>query len=152
MSSSSACHGGGRITRHIKKEAALLPLLLVMAACAKNIVVPYPHPDDSSDTGGVVIQLSESIQHVTVMIDGGLVAERERTARVEIEQVPVGERQIQVIASEMGLARSVNHEQTVTVSANRDATVLIDKPPLSSGVWVYLAAALILPYLVFVGY
>lgn len=114
-------------------------LAVSLAGCASNVYVPYPYPEESVETGRVIVRLSESMESVTVMIDGSIVAEDKHTARVEIQDVPVGDRDIQIIASEQWRTHSVNHEEIVQVRPQRDATVLIETPPYSSGYWAFRA-------------
>lgn len=123
----------------MKRYWLVLLCVPFLTACASDVRVSYPHPVEASETGRVVVRLSEPMQTVTVMIDGSLVAEDEHTKRVEIQNVPIGEREIQVIASEQWRSRSVNHRDTVTVEPNRDGVVLIDTPPYSPGYWALMA-------------
>lgn len=116
-----------------------IPLAAALfTGCASDVYVPYPYPT-GADTGRVIISFTEPMETVNVLIDGSLLAEDEYTERVEIQDVPVGEREIEIVASEGWRTHSVHHVEVVTVGVNRDETILINTPPYSSGYWVYRA-------------
>lgn len=110
---------------------------LVFSGCAHNVNIQYPAPGDGA-TGAIVVKLSEPVQQVSVTVDGRLLVEDEFTARVEVKEIPVGERQIRVVASGESRESPIDHTQMINIEPGKTATVAIATPARSTGYWIYI--------------
>jgi hypothetical protein len=113
----------------------------VTASCASNVEVGYPAPVAVSQTGIVLVRFTEPMRSVSVSVDGILVAEDRHTERVQITNVPLGAREVVVVASEGSRSETVHHTERVTVDATNPALILVATPPRSLGYWISTAAA-----------
>ena len=121
------------------KKAILLFGLIIIMCCASNVYKRYPYPDNSRGTERLIIKLTEAVEKVNVKIDGALVVEDKYTERVEIQAVPVGERDVEIAASGSYRMSSIAVSKTITIKANQDEVILISTPPHSTGYWVLIA-------------
>lgn len=131
------------------KDCPPVVLALAVIGCASNVEVRYPAPAGPVQSGSVLIRLSEPMRAVTVSIDGLLMAEDEHTERVHIADVPVGRRDVSVIADAGGPTSAVERSETLHVAAGHEASMLVPVPPRSLGRWIWSAAS-VLSYAAFV--
>jgi hypothetical protein len=64
-------------------------LLLFVIGCAHDVRANFPAPP-GAPTGKLVLLLSKPASNVTVAVNGQLVVEDEKTGRITIEGIPVG--------------------------------------------------------------
>lgn len=115
-------------------------LALAVAGCASNVEARYPAPTGSVQSGSVLIRFSEPMRAVSVSIDGLLVAEDEHTERVRVADVPVGRREVSVVAAAGGRTSAVERSETLHVAPGQEAAMLVPVPPRSLGRWIWSAA------------
>lgn len=113
---------------------------LAAAACAEDVFVAYPTPSGAGDTGIVLVRFTDAMTSVSVRVDGVLVAEDEHTERVEVTGVPVGARELTVVAAPGNRVGPVDHTERVDVRGDRPAVVLVATPARSLGYWIQSAA------------
>lgn len=120
-----------------RSVAAALVGVLSIAACARDVRVKLPaQPDDL--TGSIEIVLTQPASDLTVSVNGVLVAERARTEKVTIENVPVGYADV-MIAAGAGPTR-IDAQVRVSIDTNVKTTIPVaapDKPfgsALSTGI------------------
>jgi hypothetical protein len=77
---------------------AVLILVLLASACAKDVHVRYPAAPDEP-TGTIVLLLSQPASDVYVAINGMLVVEDAHTQRIVITHAPAGSPEIVVTAN-----------------------------------------------------
>ena len=78
--------------------ACFVAFAFMLIACAHDQRVRYPAPQDAP-TGTLVILFAQPASDVIVSIDGMLVVQNAHTARVVVENVPVGTREVIVAAN-----------------------------------------------------
>lgn len=122
------------------RRGVVLLVALVMVACAEDVFVAYPSPSGGADTGTVLVRFTDAMTSVSVRVDGVLVAEDEHTERVEVTGVPVGARELTVVASPGSRVGPVDRTERVDVRADRPAVVLVATPARSLGYWIQSAA------------
>lgn len=122
-------------------------ILIVLTGCASDVFMKYPDVNDSAGKGRILVKLSEPMEKVNVSVDGRLLVEDTHTKRVEIQDVPIGERTVEIAASGEFRSRSIKFDRKITVEENKDTTILIATPPLSAGYWVFLGILMIIPWL-----
>ncbi len=120
-----------------------IAVALAVSGCASNVEVRYPAPTGVVQSGSVLIRFSEPMRAVSVTIDGLLVAEDKHTERVNIAEVPVGKREVSVVAEGSGRISAVERRETLDVAAGQEAAMLVAVPPRSLGDWIWSAAYLI---------
>jgi hypothetical protein len=76
----------------------LLLLALLFGACSHDVQAKFPAPPNAP-VGKLVLLLSRPASNVSVAINGQLVVEDQKTGRVTIEQVPVGNAEITMTAN-----------------------------------------------------
>jgi len=70
--------------------------------CASDVAVSFPTtpgPQGPTETGSVFVRFTEPMRSVSVEIHGRLVAEDRHTERVHVADVPVGVREVGVVAA-----------------------------------------------------
>lgn len=94
----------------------LVSLLLLVGACAHDVHVRFPAAPGQA-TGRVTLVFTDVADAVTVAVDGVLVVQDARTARIEIRDVPTGFVDIAVAAG------AGERALRVWVVADRDTAV-----------------------------
>src|SRR5689334_20813947 len=99
---------------------------LALAGCASNVAIRYPAaPTDTRETGEVLVRFTQPVKAVSVSIDGLLVVEDKHTERIHIADVPAGSREIAIVAEAGSRAAAVEKNETVSVAAGQEASVLV---------------------------
>jgi len=114
----------------------LVCLLALAAACAHDARVSFPAPRDMP-TGTLVLMFGSPASDVLVSIDGVLVAQAPRTARIVVENVPVGSREVIVAAN------GTDKAFRAWVGGDHATTVPLGVPDASGGFWKMLAGTLL---------
>jgi len=83
---------------NVHMRAGLASIVMVLVACTHDVHAVFPAPPDAP-TGTLVLLLSQPAPDVTVAIGGVLVVERQRTRRVEVTNVPVGNAEVAIVAN-----------------------------------------------------
>ncbi len=73
-------------------------LLLIVVGCAHDVRASFPAPP-GAPTGKLVLLLSKPASNVTVAVNGQLVVEDEKTGRVTIDHIPVGNVEVTMSAN-----------------------------------------------------
>jgi len=134
----------------MKRIGLIAVVLLSATACASNIKTTFPQApggtleNEPASTGTVVVMLTEPMENVTVTIDNVVVAENKRTKRVKVDQVPVGEREVTVVASDSRLSRPIEDTRKIIVKPNATATIALATPSRSAGSWVLSIVAFVI--------
>lgn len=102
-------------------------VLLLVAACAKDVHVRFPAPPDVP-TGTVVLLLSSAASGVSVAIEGFLVVEDAHTDRVVITNVPIGTQEVVMTAN------GANNAMKLWVGGEHATTVPLGVPDATPGV------------------
>jgi hypothetical protein len=131
--------------KNVKHELTFICALFVFASlltgCASNVYIKYSGLSETQEYGSVVVKLSEPMQKVNVTLDDNIVVEDKHTKRVQIDQVPVGKRSVNVIAEGSNRKEALNKTLDVVVEPNQTKMLLLDVPSYSTGYYVYLAVA-----------
>ena len=137
-----------------RSVVAALVGLLAVAGCARDVRVAMPM-DPGDLTGSITILLTQPARDLTVTVNGVLVAERKRTEKVHIENVPVGYADVMIAAGSGGTR--IDAAVRVSIDTGINTTIPVaapDKPfgsAMSTGIlsvaaWL-LARALYLAFL-----
>lgn len=124
----------------MKKLLLLLFISLLLTACAKDFYTSFKSPSEGEKYGTLIVKFSGSIKDVNITVDGNLVAEDKFTERVQVNNLPVGQHTVNVIAASWELKRDINVKESVNIQPNGTQTVLVQIPPKSTGFWIYQAA------------
>jgi hypothetical protein len=108
----------------------------LVAACAHDQRVRFPAPLDAP-TGTLVLMFAQPASDVIVSIDGVLVVQNAHTARVVIESVPVGTREVIVAAN------GTDKAFRTWVGTDHATTVPLGVPDASYGFLKTLAGTLL---------
>jgi hypothetical protein len=114
----------------------LLVLLVLLVGCSHDVRARYPSRPDEP-TGTLVLTMTRPASGVTVAINGLLVVDDEKTARVVVEGVPVGTGNIVMAANGSDKAFSV------WIESEHPTTVPLGVPEEGSGFIKSLAGSLI---------
>nr|HEX4318598.1 hypothetical protein [Kofleriaceae bacterium] len=117
--------------------AAAMAVALVLAGCAHDVMTRFPAPPGPDSTGSLVILFGEPASNVLITIDGWLVVTDEHTARVVIDAVPIGTRDVVVSAN------GVDKPFRIWVAGDHATTVPIGVPDGSVGFWKTIAGTII---------
>jgi len=123
----------------MKKSLWLLILPFLFISCAKDYYTSYKSASDGKEFGSVIIKFSNPIKNVNITVDGNLIAEDKFTKRVQVDNMPIGQHEIKVIASSWELKNDVNKIDKMDIQPNDKKTMLVQVPPKSTGYWIYQA-------------
>ncbi len=122
----------------MKKIIPFLIFPLLIVGCAQEFYTSFKEPVKSKKYGSLIVKFSTAVQGVNVTLDDKLVAKDKHTEWIEINNIPVGKHEVNVIAASGNLESDIDVEQTVTIEPNQQSTVLVQVPPASTGYWLYL--------------
>lgn len=119
---------------HVKLFIRFLVLSVVaaMAACATPQNVQF---SDEGKGGEVEVNLTEPMQNVNVMIDGRPVVRQAFTQAITVSGIPVGERRIQVVASEWSRSEDINFDEIREITGSEREYITIATPNRSGAWW-----------------
>jgi len=123
----------------MKKSLWLLILPFLFLSCAKDYYTNYKSVSEGKEYGSVIVKFSNPIKNVNVTVDGNLIAEDKFTERVQVDNMPVGQHEVKVIASSWELKNDVNKVEKMDIQPNDKKTMLVQVPPKSTGYWIYQA-------------
>lgn len=123
----------------MKRKLWLLILPFLFISCAKDYYTTFQSDSDEKEYGSLIVKFSNPIKNVNITVDDNLIAEDKFTERVEVDNMPVGEHKIKVIASSWELKNDVNKIEEIDIQPNGKQTMLVQVPPKSTGYWIYQA-------------
>lgn len=123
----------------MKKSLWILILPFLFISCAKDYYTSYKSVSDEKEYGSMIVKFSNPIKNVNITVDGNLIAEDKFTKRVQVDNMPVGEHEIKVIASSWELKNDINKVEKMDIQPNDKKTMLVQVPPKSTGYWIYQA-------------
>ncbi len=124
----------------MKKIIILFTVSLLFVGCAKDFYTNFKSPAEGEEYGSLIVRFSSPIKDVNITVNGNLVAEDKFTERVQVNNIPVGQHAVNVIASSWELKHDINVKESVDIQPNETQTVLVQIPPKSTGFWIYQAA------------
>ncbi|TYP95340.1 hypothetical protein LX73_0640 [Fodinibius salinus] len=133
----------------MKRIISLCAFLILLSGCASDFYTNLQNESEGEEYGNLAVKLSEPVNGVNVTIDGELIARDKNTEYIKVDNVPVGERSVNVDATSSDLKSNINLEETVNIQTNETETLLVQVPPKSTGYWIYMSLAL-LPTLIIV--
>jgi hypothetical protein len=116
---------------------AVIAAALVLAGCAHDVMARFPSTTPSGATGSLVLMFGQPADGVIVTVDGWLVVDDAHTARVVIDGIPVGTRDVVVAAN------GVDKPLRVWIGGDHATTVPIGVPDAGTGFWKTVAATII---------
>jgi hypothetical protein len=108
----------------MKQCCVVVAIAIVVSSCAHDLNVRYP--DEGSPVGKLAVLLSEPAS-VTIVVNGVLLVQDQRTERVDIDNVPIGAAEVTVAAA--GGEKQVH----AFVTSEHVTTLPIGAPPANSG-------------------
>jgi hypothetical protein len=102
-------------------------------SCSQNVVMNYQ--TNSDNTGKLVLIPDSPLQRSTLTIDDNLVFTNKHIKSVTINNIPVGNRSINLIADGSMYKEKLKSSDTTLISNNKTTTKLIQTPPRSGGFW-----------------
>jgi hypothetical protein len=101
-------------------------VLVLVAACANDVHVKFPAPP-SAPVGTLVLLMGEPASNVAVSINGLLMVEDAHTARIRIDDVPVGNAEVVVAAN------GIDKQFRVWIGDEHPTTVPLGVPDPGAG-------------------
>lgn len=110
-----------------------------LASCSKNIVVPYP--SQSAGTGKIVLTPTAPVTGTVVTMNDKMLVARKNVKSVTITNVPAGEHRVNISADSWMYKEPLRHEFNLNVTDGQEVSKIVDRPPFSTGYYVYQAAS-----------
>ena len=121
--------------------------LLIFSSCSKHIYVNYQ--TESANTGKVVLKPSKPTEKTYVTINDNLIVDRKNVKSVTINNVPNGDYNIHYTSDNSWYKDKLDTKIPLKMENRKEMTKLVEVPPYSTGYWIYMSAAAILPWVLF---
>tara|TARA_B110000971_G_C19615269_1_gene322222 strand:+ start:65 stop:472 length:408 start_codon:yes stop_codon:yes gene_type:complete len=125
----------------------LMSGLLIFSSCSKHIYVNYQ--TESANTGKVVLKPSKPTDKTYVTINDNLIVDRKNVKSVTINNVPNGDYNIHYTSDNSWYKDKLDAKIPLKMENGKETTKLVEVPPYSTGYWIYMSAAAILPWVLF---
>jgi len=114
----------------------LLLTVLMLIGCAGNVYKNFGYSKE--DKGTLIVKFPANIQKVNITVNGILAVADAHTSYIQIENIPIGEHTIRIVAASGGRMSPINVTKKILIEKNVSKTILIDVAPYSTGYWVYV--------------
>jgi hypothetical protein len=109
--------------RYVGLPAILLAGLL--SGCSGTRIIPVS-PTPTDDSGDVVLVLSRHVGQVTVTVDGQPYLDAQGAKRVELLNVPSGQREVRLIVADPTLANPLDETYSLVVEPGQVSTQVVN--------------------------
>lgn len=116
----------------------LIPIIafIFFQGCASDV---YQNLGSNEPKGNVEFRLSSEVNGVSMTMNDSLIVEDEFTKKLRIQNIPTGQQYFSITGPAGNRNEPLNWADSVNVEADKNKTILIDTPAVSSGYWVYVA-------------
>ena len=111
----------------------LVALMMTAVGCgARNVTLRMPqNPSNMEKTGTLIIQLSASMNAVSVTIDGNLVVKDRNTASIEVNGLRAGKIKVNVFGMDSDRRGDLDKTETLEIEPGKVTVMLVQAPPRS---------------------
>ena len=123
----------------------LVALMMAAVGCgARNVTLRMPqNPSNTEETGTLIIQLSASMNAVSVTIDGNLVVKDRNTASIEVNGLRAGKIKVNVFGMDSDRRGDLDKTETLEIMPGKITDMIVQVPlhnikPFARGIVVLI--------------
>ena len=111
----------------------LVALMMAAVGCgAKNVMLNLPqNPSNTEETGTLIIQLSASMNAVSVTIDGKLVVKERNTRWIKVDGLRAGKIKVNVFGMDSDRRGDLDKTETLEIMPGEITDMIVQSPSYS---------------------
>lgn len=112
-------------------KCLMIVALALLIGCGPSPFRTRLNAPGSGPRGALQIRFSVAVENITVLVDGKMAVDDEKTDTIHITGVPLGSHHVRIIAGG-DMQESVTYEEDIDVSTGAPTTLVLKAPNLSS--------------------